>query len=338
MKSNIVRMAHGSGGKAMNDLIQSVFREAFASTPLNAADDFAVLKNLPAGDVIFTTDSYVVSPLFFPGGDIGSLAVHGTVNDIAMSGGKPLYLSVGFILEEGFAIADLEKIVASMAQAAKEAGVVIATGDTKVVEKGKGDGIYINTSGLGVRNANLSIAGVNAKPGDAIIVNGPIGDHGVTILSQREQLDFASDIQSDSAPLNGIVGQLMDHFADGIHVMRDATRGGVAAVLNEIATQSGVAIELDEASIPIADSVAATCELLGLDPLFIANEGKFVCMCDESVADAVLSMMRKHKYGIGANIIGTVANSPIGAVTMETSMGGKRFVEWPHGELLPRIC
>lgn len=338
MNHPFVDMNHGSGGKVMDDLIHDCFRRSFNNDILSAADDFAALPVIPPGQLVMSTDSYVISPLFFPGGDIGSLAVHGTVNDVAMSGAKPLYLSAAFILEEGFPIADLQRIVASMAAAAREAGVLIVTGDTKVVERGKGDGLYINTCGIGIRHRDLCIGGKFARPGDKIILSGNLGDHGVAILSQRENLHFAHTIQSDSAPLNHMVDQLVTHHGASLHCLRDVTRGGLAAVLNELASQSQVGIGLDEAAIPVSKPVAAACELLGLDPLLIANEGKLVCVCAAEAAEQILNTIRGQKFGDQAAMIGEVTVANPTRVTMITGLGGSRLVDWPMGELLPRIC
>jgi hydrogenase expression/formation protein HypE len=284
-----------------------------------------------------TTDSYVVSPLFFPGGDIGSLAVHGTVNDIAMAGAKPLYLTAGFIIEEGFALSDLNRIVSSMAAAARAAGVAIVTGDTKVVERGKGDGVFINTTGIGVVPEGVSPSGDRARPGDAILVSGAIGDHGVAIMSTRESLSFDTTILSDSAALHGLVADMVAAVPD-IHVMRDPTRGGLATTLNEIAHQSGVGMTLRETAIPVREEVAAACELLGLDPLYVANEGKLVAICAPEDAETLLNVMQGHPVGADAAIIGTVREDDHRFVQLETTFGGKRIVDWLAGEQLPRIC
>lgn len=338
MKNSVVDMNHGSGGQAMESLINTVFRQRLGNPILATADDFAALPPLPPGQIIVSTDSYVISPLFFPGGDIGSLAVHGTVNDVSMSGAKPIYLTASFILEEGFPFTELVTIADSMGRAARDAGVQIIAGDTKVVQKGKGDGVYINTTGVGVRQIDVGWAGNRAKSGDKILVNGTLGDHGVAILTRRENLDFGSDIVSDSAALNHLVLDLVKDFASSIHCMRDATRGGLAAVLNELATQSGVGMDIDEQLLPVMPSVQAACELLGLDPLSIANEGKLVCVCESAVADQLLCAMQENPLGRNAAIIGDVNLTAPGTVTMQTLLGGRRRVEWPLGELLPRIC
>lgn len=330
-------MAHGSGGRAMAQLVAELFSSAFANPWLGQGNDQAVLT-LPRGYPVFTTDSYVVSPLFFPGGDIGSLAVHGTVNDLAMAGAQPLYLSAGFILEEGFPLADLARIVQSMAQAAQAAGVAVVTGDTKVVERGKADGLFINTAGIGVVPPGITPpSGDRAQPGDAILVSGTIGDHGVAILSQRENLSFATSIRSDSAALHGLVADALA-AVPYIHVLRDPTRGGVAATLNEIAQQAGVGIMLDEAALPVRPQVAAACDLLGLDPLYVANEGKLLAILPGDWANTLLTALRAHPLGHDAAIIGHVVADPHAFVQMNTRFGGRRTVDWLAGEQLPRIC
>jgi hydrogenase expression/formation protein HypE len=283
------------------------------------------------------TDSHVVSPLFFPGGDIGCLSVHGTINDVAVMGATPLYLAAGFILEEGFPLADLARIVESMAQAAKEAGVPVVTGDTKVVERGKGDGIFITTTGVGVLHAGRDIGGAKARPGDAILVSGNLGDHGVAIMSQRENLSFDAPIASDTAALHGLIATLLDTGAD-IRVLRDPTRGGLAATLNEIATQSGVGMMLQEKAIPINPIVDAACEFLGLDPLYVANEGKLVCVCADVDADRLLAVLRAHPLGANAAKIGEVIADDHHFVQLTTTLGGRRIVDWLAGDQLPRIC
>jgi hydrogenase expression/formation protein HypE len=284
-----------------------------------------------------STDGHVVSPLFFPGGDIGALAVHGTINDVAMSGARPLYLSAGFILEEGFPLADLERIVASMGRAARQAGVPVVTGDTKVVERGKCDGVFITTTGVGVVPAGVEISGDRARPGDAVLLSGGIGDHGVAIMSSRENLRFETTLVSDSAALHGLVADMVA-VAPGIHCLRDPTRGGLATTLNELARQSGVGMVLREEAIPVRAEVAAACELLGLDPLYVANEGKLVCICAPSDAPRVLDAMRAHPLGREAAVIGAVVEDAHGLVQMETAFGGRRVVDWLAGEQLPRIC
>ena len=343
----------------MSDLIEHLFAPAFDNEWLGQMGDSTVLESLAVGSqrLAFTTDSFVVSPLFFPGGNIGELAVFGTVNDLAMRGAKPLYLSAGFILEEGLPMKTLGNIVAAMAQACKKAGVKIATGDTKVVQKGHGDGIYINTSGIGVIPAGVDIGPANARPGDAVLVSGTMGAHGVAIMSVREGLTFQPEIQSDTAPLNGLVEAMIGSTGgditpplqakrtDGpacpptpVHCLRDATRGGLAAVLNELAISSKMGIEFDERKVPLRPEVNAACEMLGLDPFYVANEGKLVAIVPGEAADQVLAAMRQHEYGRDAAIIGRVVAEHPGLVTAKTAIGGMRVVDVPAGELLPRIC
>lgn len=331
-----VDMSHGSGGRAMAQLIEDLFIKHFDNDLLRQANDQALFQP-PPGRLVISTDGHVVAPLFFPGGDIGSLAVHGTINDVAMSGAKPLYLSAGFILEEGFLLRDLEKIVISMAAAAKQAGTPIVTGDTKVVERGKGDGVFITTTGIGVVPANVNISGQRAEAGDLILINGSIGDHGVAIMSSRENLQFATTIQSDSAALAELVA-LMVQTVPEIHCLRDPTRGGLATTLNELARQSNVGMKINEAAIPVKTSVKAACELLGLDPLYVANEGKLVCICPPDRASDLLAAMQNHPLGKESAIIGEVITDPDNFVVMETAFGGQRIVDWLAGEQLPRIC
>ncbi|MDI6749394.1 MAG: hydrogenase expression/formation protein HypE [Rhodocyclaceae bacterium] len=338
LKRGCVEMAHGAGGRAMVQLIAELFAQHLGNEYLGQGNDGAVLPapTLP-GKLVMATDSHVVSPLFFPGGDIGCLAVHGTINDVAVMGATPLYLAAGFILEEGFPFADLARIVASMAKAAHEAGVPVVTGDTKVVERGKGDGIFITTTGVGVLPEARDIGGARARPGDAILVSGNLGDHGVAIMSQRENLSFEAPIVSDTAALHGLVAALLATGAD-IHVLRDPTRGGLAATLNEIATQSQVGMVLDEKAIPIHPVVDAACEFLGLDPLHVANEGKLVCICAAADAERLLAAMRAHPLGTNAAIIGDVVADDHHFVQLVTSLGGRRIVDWLAGDQLPRIC
>jgi hydrogenase expression/formation protein HypE len=328
-------MGHGAGGKMMADLIEHLFAPAFDNQWLAQMGDSTALE-LPVGKTAFTTDSFVVSPLFFPGGNIGELAVYGTVNDLAMRGARPLFLSAGFILEEGLSMETLGNIVTAMSAACKKAGVKITTGDTKVVQKGHGDGIYINTSGLGVIPEKVDIGPANAVPGDVILVSGTMGDHGIAIMSVREGLTFETQIKSDTAPLYSLVEGMI--AAGEIHCLRDATRGGLAAVLNELADTSKVGIEFDERKVPIRPEVNAACEMLGLDPLYIANEGKLVAILPADAADKILLAMRRHEYGRDAAIIGRVLSEHPGLVTAKTSIGGIRVVDLPAGELLPRIC
>jgi hydrogenase expression/formation protein HypE len=337
-----VDMGHGAGGKAAAQLIEELFQAAFDNPYLRQGDDGArlPLPTFPAGEgrLVVATDGHVVSPLFFPGGDVGCLSVHGTVNDVAMSGATPLWLSASFILEEGFPLIDLQRIVRSMAAAAREAGVPIVTGDTKVVEKGKGDGVFISTTGIGVVAPGVDIAGRNARPGDVLLLSGTIGDHGVAVLSQRESLAFETTIASDTAALHTLVAAMLAAAPGAVRVLRDPTRGGLATTLNEIARQSGVGMLLREAAIPVRPQVDAACELLGLDPLYVANEGKLVAVCAPEAADAVLAAMRAHPLGADAAPIGEVTTDPHHFVQMATRFGGRRVVDWLSGEQLPRIC
>ncbi|MBU2965865.1 hydrogenase expression/formation protein HypE [Amphritea sp. 2_MG-2023] len=331
-----VEMAHGGGGKAMAQLIDELFLQAFSNPWLEQMNDQACF-NLPPGRVVMATDSHVISPLFFPGGDIGALSVHGTVNDVAMSGAVPKFLSAGFILEEGFALVDLQRIVISMAQAAEVAGVAIVTGDTKVVERGKGDGCFINTTGIGVVPEGLNLSGNRVQPGDKVLLSGTLGDHGVAIMSLREGLTFETSIESDSQALHDLVAAMVTEVPQ-IHCMRDPTRGGLAATLNEIAQSSGVGVSIYEANMPIKPQVSAACEFLGLDPLYVANEGKLVAFCPAVKAEQLLAVMRQHPQGTEAAIIGEVTADPLKFVQMETVFGGKRMVDWMSAEQLPRIC
>lgn len=331
-----VEMIHGAGGKASSQLIDQLFLPAFDNPLLNQHSDQARMA-MPKGQLVMATDSHVITPLFFPGGDIGSLAVHGTVNDVTLSGARPLYLSAGFILEEGFPLADLKVIVDSMAAAAREAGVSIITGDTKVVERNKADGVFINTTGIGVVAEDIDMRIDRIQPGDKILINGHMGDHGVCILSKRANLGFDSDIQSDSAALNGLVATMMTH-SEHLHYMRDPTRGGVSAILNEISWQRGLGIQLEEDQLPIREQVRSACELLGLDPLYVANEGKLVAFCAPEHAEDILATMRQHPQGVDAAIIGVVSEDPRPFVQLTTAFGGQRMVDWINGEQLPRIC
>ncbi len=329
-------MGHGAGGKMMNDLIRHLFAAEFQNDLLGQLADATVLDPGP-GRLAFTTDSFVVSPLFFPGGNIGELAVNGTVNDLAMSGAMPLYLSAGFILEEGLPMETLGRICASMTRACRAADVKIAAGDTKVVNKGHGDGVYINTSGIGRVPEGVHIAPDQARPGDAVIVSGTLGDHGIAIMSVREGLNFQTQIKSDTAPLHTLVSLMLKNTKT-IHCLRDATRGGLGAVLNELAQASNVGIEFDETKVPVRPEVSAACEMLGLDPLFIANEGKLVAILPEKDALSTLDAMHEDAYGGEARIIGRVVDQHRGMVIAKTSIGGSRVVDLPAGELLPRIC
>ncbi|MDP3088900.1 MAG: hydrogenase expression/formation protein HypE [Methylotenera sp.] len=338
IKHGRVDMTHGSGGRASAQLIETVFSSAFDNEYLRQGNDAAVLPLPPSNSrIVISTDAHVVSPLFFPGGDIGSLAVHGTVNDVAMMGAHPLWLSVSFILEEGFALSDLQRIVNSMAHAAKDAGVAIVTGDTKVVERGKGDGIYISTTGVGYVRDTVAPSGNRALAGDVVLLSGTIGDHGMAIMSQREGLQFESAIESDSASLHELVAVMLETGAD-IHVLRDPTRGGLATTLNEIARQSSVGMILNEDRIPVHKQVVAACEFLGLDPLYIANEGKLIAICAEADAEKLLDAMHTHPLALSAAVIGTVIADEACFVQMKTKLGGRRMVDWLNGDQLPRIC
>jgi hydrogenase expression/formation protein HypE len=336
LKHGRVDMSHGGGGRAMVQLIADLFARHLGNEYLAQGNDGSTLPQ-GHGRLVVSTDSHVVSPLFFPGGDIGGLSVHGTVNDVAMMGAMPLYLAAGFILEEGFPLADLARIVESMARAANEAGVKLVAGDTKVVEQGKGDGVFITTTGIGFLPEGIHLSGDLARPGDVLLVSGSVGDHGMAIMSKRENLSFDAPILSDSAALNGLTGAMLASGA-ALRVMRDPTRGGLAATLNEIAQQSGVGMHLEEAAIPVKPEVAAACELLGLDPLNIANEGKLVAICAAEDADKLLAAMRAHPLGRQAAVIGKVVADANGFVQMKTQFGGRRMVDWLSGEQLPRIC
>jgi len=332
-------LGHGSGGKLTADLIDKIFLPAFRNPTLDKLDDQAVLT-IGGARLAFTTDSFVVTPIFFPGGDIGRLSIHGTVNDLAMSGARPLYLSAAFILEEGLAVDDLRRVVESMRAAAAEAGVQLVTGDTKVVNRGKGDQIFITTTGIGVIEHDVSISADRACLGDKIILSGYIGDHGMTIMSQREGLEFESAIASDCAPLNGLVAAMLavSPANNFIHTLRDPTRGGVATTLNEIAKHANLGMMLDERTIPVRESVKGACEVLGLDPLYVANEGKLLALVVPEIADAVLERMRQHRLGQDAAIIGEVVETHRGMVLMKTEIGGTRVLDVMFGEQLPRIC
>src|ERR1022692_1895670 len=322
-----ITMSHGAGGKATRTLVEAIFLDAFRNPLLEPLEDSAQL-HLNGSRVALTTDSYVVSPLFFPGGDIGDLAVNGTVNDLAVSGATPLYLSAGFILEEGFPVADLSRIVASMKAAAEVAGVQVVTGDTKVVQRGKADGCYINTAGLGV---------ATARPGDAVIVSGPIGDHGVTIMLARGELDIEADLVSDTAAMNGMIADLLS-ATTGVRALRDATRGGVATILNEVATAANVSVVVSEDAIPVRTEVRGASELLGIDPMYVACEGRLVAVVDGAVADIALAALRAHPLGAQAAVIGHIAEEPPGIVLLKTAFGGTRIVDLLVGDPLPRIC
>ncbi len=331
-----VQLAHGGGGRLMQEMIRDVFVRAFDNSMLAPLHDGATWP-VEKGTLAFTTDSYVVHPLFFPGGDIGSLAVHGTINDLAMCGAKPLYLSAGFILEEGLSVDVLRQVVNSMAQAARAAGVSIVTGDTKVVDQGKGDGIFINTAGVGLVPSGVRILPQLVRVGDAILVSGDLGSHGVAVLSVREGLAFAGDVKSDSAPLHEVVGDLIEGGID-IHCLRDLTRGGLASALNELAVEAKVGMSIDEPAIPVLEPVRGACELLGLDPLYVANEGRFVAMVPEQQAEAALAVMRRHAVADKAVRVGTVTDRDSPPVVLRTVLGTNRILDLLSGEQLPRIC
>jgi hydrogenase expression/formation protein HypE len=341
-----ITMSHGAGGKATQTLIEAVFLDAFRNPLLEPLEDAASLRvpaaaeaseGLAGARLALTTDSYVVSPLFFPGGDIGDLAVNGTVNDLSVSGATPLYLTAGFILEEGFPVADLMRVVASMRDAAAAAGVCIVTGDTKVVQRGKADGCYINTAGVGVISGDASLGVANAQPGDAIIVSGPIGDHGITIMLARGELDIEADTVSDTAPLNGLVADLL-RAVPGVRAMRDATRGGVATILNEIARAAEVGVLVSEDDIPVRPEVRGACELLGIDPMYVACEGRLVAVVPGDAADAAVTALHGHPLGTEAAVIGEVVAEQPGIVRLKTAFGGTRIVDMLVGDPLPRIC
>lgn len=355
-KGTQITLAHGSGGRAMHELIEGLFLEYFRNPLLEKLEDQAVfeigfnpgtisdLNGSPANSrVAFTTDSYVVDPIFFPGGDIGILAINGTVNDLAMSGARPLYLSAGFILEEGFPVDSLKKILASMRDAAALAGVAVVTGDTKVVQKGSVDKLFINTSGVGVIEAPVQLSSSSARVGDKVILSGALGDHGTTIMIARGELDLETDIESDTAPLNSLVQAMLDEVGSlgafsSLHCLRDPTRGGVATTLNEIALSSEVCLEIDESLVPVREEVKGACEILGLDPLYVANEGKLIAIVAAQIAEPLVSRMRKNAYGADSCIIGTVKDEPQGIVAMQTGFGGTRIVDMLVGDQLPRIC
>ena len=332
-----MQLAHGGGGRLSKQLVEGLIASTFDNALLAPLHDGAVL-DVPAGRMAFSTDSYVIRPLFFPGGDIGSLSVHGTVNDLAMCGARPLALSVAFILEEGFPMDDLQRVVASLHAAAEEAGVPVATGDTKVVDRGKGDGLYINTAGIGLIPSGIELAPARARPGDVVLLSGEIAVHGIAIMSVREGLSFETTLESDSAALHGLVADVLAAGGEHVHVLRDPTRGGVASALNEIADGARVGIELEERALPLREEVRGACELLGFDPLYVANEGKCLALVAPEVAEAVLGAMRAHPRGRDAVRVGTVVEAHPGAVTMKSLIGSQRIVEMMSGEQLPRIC
>jgi hydrogenase expression/formation protein HypE len=336
MRSDLILLAHGSGGTMMRELIEDVFVTRFNDEALLRMDDAASL-DLPGGRIALTTDTYVVTPLFFPGGDIGRLAVAGTVNDVATAGARPLFLTVGFVLEEGLPVEELERILDSMVAVAAEAGVRIVTGDTKVVERGHGDGVYINTAGVGVVRDGLDLSSSHCRPGDVVLLSGTLGDHGIAVMSVREGLSFGTDILSDTAPLNHLVGAVLDAAPDA-RCFRDPTRGGLASCLNELASASGVSITVDEASVPVREQVLGACEMLGYDVYQVANEGKMVAVVPPEQAEAALVAMRASRYGEEAAIIGQVAGGPAGRVYVQTTFGARRIMDMLVGEQLPRIC
>lgn len=334
--SNTVLLGHGSGGKLSNDLVRDVFLPAFGNPELAQLNDQAVVR-VGQSRIAITTDSFVIRPLFFRGGDIGSLAVHGTVNDLAVGGALPLFLTAAFIIEEGLPMDVLRRVAQSMQQAAKAAGVRIVAGDTKVVERGKGDGIFINTTGIGLVPEDLNLSADRAQSGDVILLSGSIGEHGIAILAEREGLEFESALQSDSAPLHELCAAILS-ASTSVRCMRDLTRGGLSSAMNEIAAQSNVGIELNETAIPVRDEVRGACEMLGLDPLYVANEGKLIAIVPADAADAVLHAMRANPRGENAQIVGRVTGSLPGLVTMKTPLGTSRIVDMLAGDQLPRIC
>jgi hydrogenase expression/formation protein HypE len=337
LKSDIILLGHGSGGKMSHQLLDDIIIPALSGIAQSEQNDAAILA-APNGRLAFTTDSYVVDPIFFPGGCIGDLAINGTVNDLAMAGAKPLAISVGLILEEGLPVDDLQAILQAMRKAAEHAGVNIVTGDTKVVPRGKADKIFINTSGVGVIEHDLTICGSGARPGDKVLINGTVGDHGMAVLASREGLELESDIQTDCAELHSLVEVILKAGGEKVHVLRDPTRGGVATTLKEIALQSAVDIDLVETEIPVREDVGGACAILGLDPLFVANEGKLLAVVTDDVADKVLAAMQNHPTGQNAAIIGTVISGGSGKLALQTTIGGRRSVEMLAGEQLPRIC
>ena len=330
-----ILLAHGSGGKLSHELVAKKFLPFLANPALNKLDDSAIFE--ASGRLAFTTDGYVVNPIFFAGGDIGKLAVCGTVNDLAMIGARPLYLSLSAIIEEGFPLSELEQTVQSIKKAAEEAEVSIIAGDTKVVNRGQADKLFVTTSGVGIIPPGVDISGANARAGDKVLLSGTIGDHGMAIMSQREEVNFPMDLESDCAPLNKLVSQMLE-VSSRIHCMRDPTRGGLATTLNELARQSKVSVVVEEAKIPVKEEVKAACELLGLDPIYVANEGKLVAIVDRADAEQILAQMRKNSYGRDAVIIGEITTEHPGKVIMKTKLGPSRIVDMLSGELLPRIC
>jgi hydrogenase expression/formation protein HypE len=335
LRNGHVDLSHGSGGRAMSQLITEIFHESFGNEWLAKCDDQSAF-DVPNSRMVMSTDSYVVSPIFFPGGDIGSLAVHGTINDVAMAGARPLFLSASFIVEEGFALADMKRVADSIGEASRKSGVPVITGDTKVVERGKADGVFITTTGIGVVPEGLDLSSDKARPGDRVILSGTIGDHGVAVMSKRRNLGFGTAILSDSAPLHELVATMVE--VGGLRLMRDPTRGGVAATLNELANCSRVGFLIAEDKIPVKPEVTAACDLLGLDPLYVANEGKLIAVVAPDAADNMLAAMRNHPLGRDAAIIGETVADEHHFVQMTTGFGGRRIVDWLSGEQLPRIC
>jgi hydrogenase expression/formation protein HypE len=336
LRDEVVTLAHGAGGKATRSLVEGLFLEELGNPLLEPLGDAALLE-VDGSRLAFTTDSYVVKPLFFPGGSIGELAVNGTVNDLAVSGARPLWLSAGFVIEEGFPVADLRRIAAAMAGAAADSGVTIATGDTKVVERGNADGVYVNTAGIGVVPDGVELGAGRVRPGDRVLVSGTLGDHGMAVMIARGELQLEADIRSDTAPVHELAAALLG-LGDSVRWMRDPTRGGLATALNELAGQAGVAIALDESALPVRPEVAGACEILGIDPLYVANEGKLVAVVAAEAAPAALAALRAHPLGAGAAIVGSVRDEPEGLVLLDTSFGGSRIVDMLVGDPLPRIC
>lgn len=336
MRSDRILLAHGSGGTMMKELIEELFVAEFGDDVLRRMDDAAALP-FPGSRLAFSTDTYVVHPLFFPGGDIGRLAICGTVNDVATSGATPLYISVGFVLEEGMPVEELKRIIVSMHDAAAEAGVRIVTGDTKVVERGHGDGCYINTAGVGVLTEGLDLSGANCRPGDVVLLSGTLGDHGIAVMSTREGLSFSTDIRTDAAPLNVLIAAVLEAAPD-VRCFRDPTRGGLASTLNELADASGVSITVEERDVPVRDQVRGACEMLGYDVFQVANEGKMVAVVPSDQAEAALGAMQTAPHGADATVIGTVAEAPAGKVYVRTAFGATRIMDMLVGEQLPRIC
>ncbi len=336
LRDEIVTLAHGAGGKATRALVEGLFLEELGNPLLEPLADAALL-DLNGARVAFTTDSYVVKPLFFPGGSIGELAVNGTVNDLAVSGARPLWLSAGFVIEEGFPVADLRRIAAAMSRAAAAAGVTIATGDTKVVERGNADGLYVNTAGIGVVHEGASLGPERVRPGDAVLLSGTLGDHGMAVMIARGELQLEADIRSDTAPVHELTAALLE-LGDAVRWMRDPTRGGLATALNELAGQADIAVALDESALPVRPEVAGACEILGIDPLYVANEGKLVAVVAAEAAPVALAALRAHPLGAEAAIVGSVREEPQGLVLLDTAFGGSRIVDMLVGDPLPRIC